>query len=175
MVVTTPACATRADQTIQKSAESILISYLRHRRNLRTKKNDFGEAVSRILSSPLRTERIICLSGRYPEPGRFRAAAASRCMSPLFGLAPDGVFRASSLALRAVRSYRTFSPLPDSDSRPNRRFILCGTVRRPAFRLNRPRVSPTESELRGIALYGVRTFLRTTHAAQRSSAPPKSR
>ena len=30
----------------------------------------------------------------------------------LFGLAPDGVFRASSLALRAVRSYRTFSPFP---------------------------------------------------------------
>ena len=30
----------------------------------------------------------------------------------LFGLAPDGVFRAASLALRAVRSYRTFSPLP---------------------------------------------------------------
>ena len=30
----------------------------------------------------------------------------------LFGLAPDGVFRAASLALRAVRSYRTFSPSP---------------------------------------------------------------
>ena len=30
----------------------------------------------------------------------------------LFGLAPDGVCRAALLALRAVRSYRTFSPLP---------------------------------------------------------------
>ena len=30
----------------------------------------------------------------------------------LFGLAPDGVFRAVLLALHAVRSYRTFSPSP---------------------------------------------------------------
>jgi hypothetical protein len=139
------------------------------------KGNDFGEAVSRILSSPLRAERIICLSSRYPRPTRFRAIAASRCMGLLFGLAPDGVFRAASLTLRAVRSYRTFSPLPDSNLRPNRRFILCGTVRRATSRWHRPRVSPAEPELRGIALCGVRTFLRATHAAQRSSAPPKSR
>jgi len=32
----------------------------------------------------------------------------------LFGLAPDGVFPATPLARRAVRSYRTFSPLPQS-------------------------------------------------------------
>jgi len=31
---------------------------------------------------------------------------------PLFGLAPDGVFRASALALGAVGSCPTFSPLP---------------------------------------------------------------
>ena len=46
-------------------------------------------------------------------PSRLREAS---CGGPprgsLFGLAPDGVFRAASLALRAVRSYRTFSPLP---------------------------------------------------------------
>ncbi len=30
-------------------------------------KNGFGRAVSRILSAPLRAERIICLSSRYPE------------------------------------------------------------------------------------------------------------
>ena len=33
---------------------------------------------------------------------------------PLFGLAPDGVFRASRLAPGAVGSYPTFSPLPGS-------------------------------------------------------------
>ena len=32
--------------------------------------------------------------------------------SLLFGLAPDGVFRASSISRRAVVSYTTFSPLP---------------------------------------------------------------
>jgi hypothetical protein len=31
----------------------------------------------------------------------------------LFGLAPTGVYPATSVAGRAVRSYRTFSPLPD--------------------------------------------------------------
>ena len=30
----------------------------------------------------------------------------------LFGLAPDGVYLARLVALAAVRSYRTFSPLP---------------------------------------------------------------
>lgn len=47
----------------------------------------------------------------------------------LFGFAPGVVCHAVSVAGNAVRSYRTFSPLP----RPNscepktRRFILCGT------------------------------------------------
>ena len=31
---------------------------------------------------------------------------------PLCGLAPDGVYPAAHVAMRAVRSYRTFSPLP---------------------------------------------------------------
>ncbi|CAA6605474.1 conserved hypothetical protein [Rhodospirillaceae bacterium LM-1] len=33
-------------------------------------------------------------------------------MPPLFGLAPGGVCPAAPVASRAVRSYRTFSPLP---------------------------------------------------------------
>jgi len=32
----------------------------------------------------------------------------------LYGLAPDGVYPASPVTKAAVRSYRTFSPLPDS-------------------------------------------------------------
>ena len=79
--------------------------------------------------------------------------------SSLFGLAPDGVFRAASLALRAVRSYRTFSPLPAFLAN-RRRFILCGTFRRDGSRRHRPRVSrPHKPGLRGIAPCGVRTFL----------------
>jgi hypothetical protein len=37
-------------------------------RSVKPKSNWFGKAVSRFLSSPLRTERIICLSSQYPEP-----------------------------------------------------------------------------------------------------------
>ncbi len=43
----------------------------------------------------------------------------------LFGLAPSGVFPATTVASRAVRSYRTISPLPLT-----RRYIFCGTFRR---------------------------------------------
>ena len=41
--------------------------------------------------------------------------AATRATSrSLFGLAPDGVFRAHEIALAAVSSYLAFSPLPES-------------------------------------------------------------
>jgi len=36
-------------------------------------------------------------------------------LSPLHGLAPGGVCRAATVAGRAVRSYRTLSPLPDPE------------------------------------------------------------
>ena len=50
-------------------------------------------------------------------------------MLSLFGFAPDGVYHAISVAGDAVRSYRTFSPLPDPNSceLEIRRFVLCGT------------------------------------------------
>jgi len=51
-----------------------------------------------------------------------------------FGLAPDGVFRAVSLALHAVRFYRTFSPLPTACAAGG--LIFCGTVRRKVFQLS---------------------------------------
>ncbi len=41
----------------------------------------------------------------------------------LFGLAPGGVYPATTIASRAVRSYRTISPLPNKV----RRYIFCGT------------------------------------------------
>ena len=46
-----------------------------------------------------------------------RAPAAS-----LFGLAPHGVYRAPFVAVGAVRSYRTVSPLP-SDPRRDRKAV----------------------------------------------------
>src|SRR5689334_11342900 len=70
----------------------------------------------------------------------------------LFGFAPGGVCRAVAVARNAVRSYRTFSPLP----RPQPwRFVLCGTV---------PEVSPlARKSLAGRYpaphVHGARTFL----------------
>ena len=50
-------------------------------------------------------------------PGRrrgnaFRPWPKPRTVPSLFGLAPGGVYRAASVAGRALRSYRTLSPLP---------------------------------------------------------------
>lgn len=75
-------------------------------------KEGSGEAVSRVLSAPLPGERIIYLSDRTRNLPRLRASRSGPLLGSLFGLAPDGVFRAASLALGAVGSYPTFSPLP---------------------------------------------------------------
>jgi hypothetical protein len=105
-----------------------------------SKGSDFGRAVSRFLSALLRAERIICLSSRYPGPVPQGGTWSGQLLGPLFGLAPDGVFRASALALGAVGSYPAFSPLPAPLAK-RRRFILCGTFRRHALRRGLPRVS----------------------------------
>ena len=58
-----------------------------------------GMAVASHLKQPTRTsvqDRTCC----------------SRQRMSLYGLAPDGVYHARSVASSAVRSYRTFSPLP---------------------------------------------------------------
>ena len=54
--------------------------------------------------------------------------------APLFALAPGGVCRAAPVTRRAVRSYRTVSPLPRAPGRPGavRRSVLCGTFLRVA-------------------------------------------
>ena len=61
----------------------------------------------------------------------------------LFGLAPDGVFRAPPITRRAVGSYPTFSPLPASLAK-RRRYILCGTVRRKSLTAPPPVSIPPE-------------------------------
>ena len=49
-------------------------------------------------------------------------------MPSLFGFAPGGVCPAASVAGCAVRSYRTFSPLPcEAPKSEAGRFVLCGT------------------------------------------------
>jgi len=59
-----------------------------------------------------------------------RKPPGMRCRMPILlcSLAPGGVYRAASVAGRAVRSYRTVSPLPTIGTNPRgRRSILCGT------------------------------------------------
>jgi hypothetical protein len=51
----------------------------------------------------------------------------ARCLPPLFGLAPGGVYPALSVAGEAVRSYRTLSPLPGGPEALAGRFAFCGT------------------------------------------------
>ena len=70
----------------------------------------------------------------YPEVVTERTAPA-----PLFGLAPHGVCPASRIAAAAVRSYRTFSPLPDGF--PPGGIVFCGTFRKTRFERAPPAVS----------------------------------
>ena len=60
---------------------------------------------------------------RLQRPTRERRGP--RLITPLFGLAPGGVYPAAGVTTGAVRSYRTFSPLPA----PGGRYVFCGTFR----------------------------------------------
>src|SRR3546814_643996 len=61
---------------------------------------------------------VRCRTPRATNPGGVPETGLTACadMPPLFGLAPGGVCRAASVAGRAVRSYRTVSPLPASNT-----------------------------------------------------------
>ena len=72
-----------------------------------------------------------CVTAGLQRPTRGHARAA-RCgtqpLVPLFGLAPGGVYPATGVAVGAVRSYRTISPLPIRRG-GLRRYLFCGTCR----------------------------------------------
>src|SRR5437660_6190666 len=84
----------------------------------------------------------------------------------LFGLAPCGVCPARHITAAAVRSYRTFSPLPGTRSKAGfRRYVFCGTFRRVDL-------NPPSRTLSGTLLCGVRTFLpRRWTQRERPSGP----
>jgi hypothetical protein len=68
-----------------------------------------GRPISRVLSWT-----VIPLGPASPQASsNLPGSSAGHAIGPLFGLAPGGVFRAADVAASAVRSYRTFSPLPD--------------------------------------------------------------
>ena len=84
--------------------------------------------------------RRTLLHGSSDLPGSLTERAAP---PPLFGLAPRGVCPAIRITPDAVRSYRTFSPLPMfSPTGPkHRRFVFCGTFRESPFEGPPPAVS----------------------------------
>jgi len=81
--------------------------------------------ISRVLSrTTIHLERTSpSASSDLPEPGTGRTDGF------LFGLAPSGVCPANPVTGIAVRSYRTFSPLPTGQGQV-RRCIFCGTFHR---------------------------------------------
>ena len=131
-----------------------------------------GRAVSRILSArvaPRRGSFICCDLTRSPDRFRSRDGPSQ---GPLFGLAPNGVYRAASLTLGAVGSYPTFSPLPQASLR---RFILCGTFRQPSSRINCPACIPGETGVtRHRALWCSDFPLLTNQRQKQSSTLPRS-
>src|SRR3981081_4538813 len=76
-----------------------------------------GTTFARCLEQPTRTASLTSPCGVF-------AFANEPALPSLFGFAPGVVCHAGSVAGPAVRSYRTFSPLPHPK---RRRFVLCGT------------------------------------------------
>jgi len=54
-----------------------------------------------------------CYMPQATYPGTVRATRVCKQTAPLFGLAPGGVYPATTVTSCAVRSYRTISPLPN--------------------------------------------------------------
>src|SRR5690606_252299 len=89
-----------------------------------------GGGISRVLSRSRGEDHFsgATVSGTLKQPTRDSDGAGRS--SPLFGLAPGGVYLATPVSGRAVRSYRTLSPLPVLPLSSHRRSPLCCTFRR---------------------------------------------
>jgi hypothetical protein len=81
------------------------------------------------------------------------AGPARAAPSSLLGLAPGGVYHATTVTSRPVRSYRTLSPLPVPAGLPagHRRFAFCGTFQRLAASGRYPAPCPVELGLSSTA------------------------
>ena len=74
----------------------------------------------------------------YPRPSARTTPPAHKAPGPLLGLAPGGVCPAADLAADAVRSYRTFSPLPSlAKASEGGMFSVALSLSRPASRPRR--------------------------------------
>jgi hypothetical protein len=93
-------------------------------------RSGFGRAVSRILSTPLRAERIICLSSHTRDPVGYPTAKRAASRSPIWPCTRWGFPCRVTCVSRGGLLPHLFTltqPLPA------RRYLLCGTVRRAVF------------------------------------------
>jgi hypothetical protein len=113
-----PACC--AEPLISKHQPACKPGFVGHRALARTIRDGHssGTMFAHGLEQPTRTASLTSPCGVF-------ACANEPALPSLFGLAPGVVCHAVSVAGPAVRSYRTFSPLPHPK---RRRFVLCGTV-----------------------------------------------
>ena len=106
------------------------------------------------------------------EPARAPGAAEALPRGPsLFGLAPCGACPARRITATAVRSYRTFSPLPGPCS-PGGMFSVALSVES-THPCKERKSGPPSRTLSGTLLCGVRTFLPSCD--ERPSGPAASR
>src|ERR1700675_3906741 len=114
-----PACVRRTPH-FQRYQPACKPGFVGHRLLAQTIRDGHssGTTFARCLEQPTRTASLTSPCGVF-------AFANEPALPRLFGLAPGVVCHAVSVAGPAVRSYRTFSPLPHPK---RRRFVLCGTV-----------------------------------------------
>jgi len=104
------------------------------------------------VSVPLRVAVIRLGRALLPGSSDLPESRTERAAPPLlFGLAPRGVYPASRITPAAVRSYRTFSPLPGAGNAPGGMFSVALSVK--------PALSGPPRPLAGTLPCGDRTFL----------------
>ena len=111
--------------------------------------------ISRVLSWAAIPLDLPLPTGSSSLPG----SDASSVIAPLFGLAPDGGYRAVRVTTSAVGSYPTGSPLPDPLAGPSAVCFLlpCSSP----WTTHRNEQLYSARPLAGILLCGARTFLDT--------------
>ena len=115
---------------------------------------------------------------QQPVPGtRFALAkhGAGRSQVPYLALHPMGFSVPPSLRRERWALTPPFHPYPGKCEHAPGRFVFCGTIRQDASRHRCPRVSTCFSRwLRGIAPFGVRTFLLPRITGESDSPPSQN-
>ncbi len=114
-----------------------------------------SQPISRVLSAACAAVTVIPLDVRLPaRSSHLPASSVGHVIACLFGVAPGGGCHAIRITTNAVRSYRTFSPLPAVS--------LAGSGVAVYFLCHFPSGCPDRA-LPGALPLGVRTFLSPRH------------